>query len=185
MKREGPVILLCLTLIGMILAYLSERMLPLGYGVALLWLGVVVTANGSIWFGGWGVAASALFPFLAALLQGGTAEDSALAILPNLLNGLVPAVVFRRLHADSALHDRRSMIAYILWAVAVPWVLSGTLAAGSWVLLGKVDWSTFRLLALDWSLSNIVVLIVLGIPAAYVLTPVFRERGWLVAGWWR
>lgn len=38
-----------------------------------------------------------------------------------------------------------------------------------------------RLPALDWSLSNVMVLAVRGIPAAYLLTPVFRERGWLVA----
>jgi hypothetical protein len=29
------------------------------------------------------------------------------------------------------------------------------------------------------------VLIVLGIPSAYLLTPLFRQRGWLVAEWWR
>jgi len=77
------------------------------------------------------------------------------------------------------------MTAYALWAVVVPSLLSGTLAVGVWVLIGKIDWPTFRLLALDWSLSNMVVLIVLGIPAAYLLTPLFRRRGWLVAGWWR
>jgi len=40
-------------------------------------------------------------------------------------------------------------------------------------------------LALDWSLSNMAVLIVFGIPAATLLTPIFRDKGWLVAGWWR
>jgi hypothetical protein len=77
------------------------------------------------------------------------------------------------------------MTAYVLWAVAVPAALSGVLAAGSWVMVGKADWPTFRLLALDWSLSNMAVLIVLGIPAASLLTPLSRERGWLVEGWWR
>jgi len=185
MKPQGPVILLCLIVVGVILACLSERLMPLGYGVALLWLGIAVIANGSIWFGGWGIVAGVIFPFLAGRIQGAALEDSITAILPNLLNGLIPALAFRRLGVDPALQDRRSMTAYALWVVIVPSLLSGALAVGSWVLIGKIGWPTFRLLALDWSLSNMVVLIVLGIPSAYLLTPLFRQRGWLVAEWWR
>lgn len=183
--KQGLLILLCLTVVGLVLSYLSEQILPLGFGVTVLWLGILVIANGSLWFGAWGVAAGVLFPFLASQLNGLTLDDSVTAIVPNLLDGLIPALAFRRLGADPALQDRRSLTLYLIWTVVVPSALSGALAAWSWLRLGKVDGATFRLLALDWSLSNMAVLIVLGIPAAALLTPVFRDRGWLVEGWWR
>ena len=185
MKPQGPVILLCLIVVGTALAYASERVLPLGYGVAVLWLGVVVIANGSIWFGGWGVAAGILFPFLAGWLEGMDPQTALLAVPPNLLEGLIPALAFRRLGADPALHDRRSLTAYILGAAVVPSLMGGVMAAWFWLRLGKIDGDAFRLLAFDWSLSNMVVLIVFGIPAIYTLTPALRQRGWLVGSWWR
>jgi hypothetical protein len=185
MKPQGPVILLCLIVAGAALAYLSERMLPLGYGVAVLWLGAVVIANGSIWFGAWGVVAGILFPFLAGRLEGADPQAVSLAVLPNLLEGLIPALAFRRLHADPALQDRRSLVLYAVWAVAIPSLVGGVLGAWLWMLAGRIDGPTFRLLAFDWSLSNMVVLIVFGFPALYLLTPILRQRGWLVGSWWR
>lgn len=185
MERKGPVIVLCLIVVGLIVASLSELLMPLGYGVALLWLGVAVIANGGIWFGGWGVLAGVLFPFLSAQFQGFSLEDSLSEILPNLVDGLIPAFAFRHLGTDPALQDRRGVSAYMIWVVVVPSLLSGALVGGSWILIGKADWGAIRLLALDWSLSNMVVLTVLGFPALYLLTPVFRRRGWLVEGWWR
>ena len=185
MKPQGPIILLSLIAVGTVLAYLSEKTLPLGFGVTALWLGIVVTANGSIWFGGWGVLAGVLFPVLAGQLQGLDLDDSLLAVLPNLLAGFIPALAFRRAGVDPALHDRRSVAAYGIWAVAAPSLASGVLAALSWWLAGKADLTAVFFIAFDWSLSNMVVLAVLGIPAAYALTPVFRRHGWLVRGWWR
>jgi integral membrane sensor domain MASE1 len=185
MKPQGPVILLCLIVAGAALAYLSERLLPLGYGVAVLWLGAVVIANGSIWFGGWGVVAGIIFPFLAGWLEGADPQLVALAILPNLIEGIVPAAAFRLLGADPALQDRRSLIVYALFGVIGPSLAGGVLGSCLWLLTGRIDERTFQLLALDWSLSNIAVLIVFGFPAAYLLSPAFRERGWLVSGWWR
>ena len=185
MILRGPIFLICLTVIGGVLAGLSERLLPLGYGVTALWLGAAVIANGSIWFGGWGVLAGMLFPFLAGQMQGVDLEDSLSAVLPNLIEGLIPALAFRHGHADRALHDRRSAVLYVIWAVVVPSLCGGLVAAWFWRLLDKASWSTFRLLAFDWSLSNMVVLIAFGFPLAYLLTPALRARGWQVLGWWR
>lgn len=185
MKPQGPIFLICLVVIGTALACASEWLLPLGYGVTALWLGAAVIANGSIWFGGWGVIAGVLFPFLAGWLQGVELDDSLSAVLPNLIEGLLPAIAFRFGHADKALHDRRSAILYVIWAAVVPSLFGGLVAAWFWVLLDKASWSTFRLLAFDWSLSNMVVLIAFGFPAAYLLTPALRARGWQVSGWWR
>ena len=185
MILRGPIFLICLTVIGVILACVSEQLLPLGYGVTALWLGAAVIANGGMWFGGWGVIAGVLFPFIAGQIQGVELEDSLSAVLPNLIEGLIPALAFRHGHADKALHDRRSAVRYVVWAAVVPSLLGGLVAAWFWLLLDKASWSTFLLLAFDWSLSNIVVLIAFGFPAAYLLTPRLRARGWQVLGWWR
>jgi len=185
MFRRGLAILLSLTVIGTALACLSERLLSVGYGVTVLWLGAAVIANGGIWFGAWGVVAGMLFPVLAGQIQGLDLEDSLLTLLPNFIEGLVPAAVFRGLRADPALSDRRSQIIYALWAAVLPSAVGGTLAASFWLLLEKADWPAFRLLALDWSLSNMAVVLIFGFPAAFVLTPLLRERGWLVEGWLR
>ncbi len=118
-------------------------------------------------------------------MNGLALQDSLTALIPNLLNGLIPALVFRYCRADPALQDRRSLKLYLIWAAVLPSGLSGLLAAGAWLLLDKIDEAGFRLLALDWSLSNMAVLIVLGIPSAAMLTPLFRDKGWLVEDWWR
>ncbi len=185
MFRKGLCIVICLTVIGTALAYLSERLLSVGYGVTVLWLGAAVVANGGIWFGAWGIAAGVMFPFLAGQLQELPIEDGLSAVLPNLIEGLMPALAFRWLAADPALSDQRSQAAYAVWAALLPSVTGGVLAAWFWVVLGKADPDTFRLLALDWSLSNTAVVLIFGFPAAYLLTPILRERGWLVQGWWR
>jgi len=185
MFRRGLGIVICLTVIGTVLAYLSERLLSVGYGVTVLWLGAAVIANGAIWFGGWGVAAGMIFPFLAGQLQGLALEDGLSAVLPNLIEGAMPALAFRWLAADPALSDRRSQIAYAVWAALLPSLTGGPLAAWFWVVLGKADPDTFRLLAFDWSLSNTAVVLIFGFPAAFMLSPALRERGWLVQGWWR
>ena len=185
MSLKGPAATLALTVIGLALAASSSLSLPLGFGVAEFWLGIAVVVGGSLWFGAWGVAAAALFPFLSSLLIGLDLPHSLAVIPANLLEGLIPALAFRLTRADLALRDRRSVRIYALWAVAIPSVLGALLTACAWTALGEVEWQTFAVLGFDWAVSNSLVLIVIGFPLIYLLTPVLRERGLLISEWWR
>lgn len=185
MRLKGPAATLGLTVVGLALAASSSLSLPLGFGVAEFWLGIAVVVGGSLWFGAWGVIAAALFPFLSSLLIGLDLPHSLAVIPANLLEGLIPALAFRLTAADPALHDSRSVWIYALWAVVIPSVLGALFTAGAWIALGEVEWRTFALLGFDWAVSNSLVLIVIGFPLIYLLTPILRERGLLISGWWR
>jgi hypothetical protein len=182
---KGPLITGALILLGLVLAASSSLSLPLGFGVAEFWLGIAVVVGGSLWFGGWGVIAAALFPFLSSLLIGLDLPQSLAVIPANLLEGLIPALMFRRAGADFGLRDARSVRLYVVWAVIVPSLLGAMITAGIWTALGDAEWQTFALLGFDWAVSNSLVLIVVGFPLIYLLTPILRERGLLVSGWWR
>lgn len=182
---KGPIATVLLILVGLVLAASSSLTLPLGFGVAEFWLGIAVVVAGSLWFGGWGLIACAIFPFLSSLAIGLDLQHS-LAVLPsNFLEGLIPAIVFRQTKADPALHDTRSMRLFGLWAVLVPSLLGGLIAAGFLVLFDAPDWRNFGLLGFDWAVSNCLVLVIVCFPLLYLLTPILRERGLLIPGWWR
>jgi hypothetical protein len=181
---KGPIAAVALILIGLVLSASSSLSLPLGFGVAEFWLGVAVEVAGCLWFGAWGVLACAVFPLLSSLLIGLDLSHS-LAVFPaNMAQGLIPAVAFRLTGADPALHDARSTRIYALWAVILPSLLGGLIAAGALILLDQSDWSNLAVLGFDWAVSNGLVLVVVGFPLLYLLTPILRERGWLISGWW-
>lgn len=182
---KGPIATLVLILAGIILGGLSGFALPLGFGVAQFWLGIAVLVAGSIWFGGWGVIAAVVFPFLTSMLMHVELRHCLAVIPSNLVEGLLPALAFRRTGADPALHDSRSTKIYALWAVLVPSILGGIFSAGVWIAMGEADWQTFALLGFDWAVANCLILIVVGFPLLYLLTPILRDRAFLVTGWWR
>jgi hypothetical protein len=185
MRLRGPTATLLLIVIGLALATSSSLSLPLGFGVAEFWLGIVVVVGGSLWFGGWGVIAAALFPFFSSLLIGLDLPHSLAVIPANLLEGLIPALAFRLTAADPSLHDKASVKIYGIWAVVIPSMVGAFLTAGIWTMLGDVEWRTFALLGFDWAVSNSLVLIVIGFPTLYFLTPILRERSLTITGWWR
>jgi hypothetical protein len=184
MSLKGPASALVLIVLGMILGGLSGVALPLGFGVAQFWLGIAVLVSGCIWFGGWGVIAAVVFPFLTSIAMHIALRDCLAVIPSNLIEGFLPALAFRVTGADQALHDKRSMKIYALWAVLVPSILGGSLSAGVWIAMGEADWQTFALLGFDWAVSNCLILLVIGFPLLYLLTPILRERGLLNSGWW-
>lgn len=184
MSLRGPISTVALVLVGLVVAAGSSLSLPLGFGVAEFWLGIAILVSGSLWFGGWGLIAAALFPFLSSLVIGLDLTHS-LAVLPaNFVEGLIPAIAFRRTGSDPALHDARSVRIYALWAIVIPSALGGLLAAGALTFLDQTDWRNFALLGFDWAVSNILVLIVIGFPLLYLMTPILRERGLLMSSWW-
>lgn len=184
MRLQGPFTTLLLVLVGLFLAASSSLSLPLGFGVAEFWLGIAVVVGGSIWFGGWGVIAAALFPFLSSLLIQLDLPHSLMVIPGNLLEGLIPAYAFRAAAADPALRDARSVRIYVLWAILIPSIVGGVVTSGLWILLDDADWQTVATLGFDWAVSNSLILMVVGFPLLYLVTPLLRDRHWLVTGWW-
>ncbi len=184
MRLPGPVLTLILIPIGMFLAYLSGFVVPLGYGVTIVWLGILVVANGSIWFGVWGVIAGTVFPFLTSLLLLDVDIAHVVTMLPaNMLEGLIPAAFFRVLKANPALENSRDLAIYGVGAILIPPIIGGLMTSWFWLLLDLTDWQTFKTFSFDWALSDMLVLIVFGIPAMMFLTPILRRRGLLVEGW--
>lgn len=186
MRTRFPSITLGLILAGTLLGTLGTFSTPVGWGVSQFWPGIMVQVAGSIWFGGWGVLAGAIFPIFSNLLTGGTTANILGFIPANLAQGLIPALAFHRFHMSPRLPGGRGVAFYCLWGAVVPSAVGALLGGTALVLFGEADFHLdFPRLVITWALANTFSSIFLGVPALRVLTPLWEEADLLVREHWR
>jgi len=184
LDKRGPSIFLALTLVGLILGALGVISVPLGHGISGFWAAGVVQVAGGICFGGWGVLAAAFFPSVSNALTH-SAFISILGFIPaNLVQSLIPAWAFRHFKVDPGLPGRKGILFYLVWGVLASALGGSMLGAFSIVLLGGAPWAAYPTLVAKWAISNMVVSVLVGIPVQRELTPLLRDLGLLVKGWW-
>jgi hypothetical protein len=113
-KRSVGVIHIVITAlligIGFVVGAFGSISFPLGFGVNFFWTGIAVQQVGSIWFGGWGVIAGAIFPFFSNAIAG-TPFYVSLAYIPaNAVQAFLPAWAFRRFKADPRMKSARDYL---------------------------------------------------------------------------
>jgi hypothetical protein len=186
MRTRFPSITLGLIVAGTLLGTLGSFSTPIGSGVSQFWPGIMVQVAGSVWFGGWGVLAGAIFPIFTNLLTGGGAVNVLGFIPANLVQGLIPALAFHHFHMSPRIPGRRGLAFYCLWGALVPSAVGAVLGGAALVLSGEADlFRDFPRLACTWALANTYSSVLLGIPTLRVLTPLWEEAELLVRGYWR
>ena len=184
MRLYGLWIVLILSAIGVVLGALASVALPLGFGISFFWVAIVIVINGGIWFGAWGVIAAIIFPMIATTLAH-VAFVNVLAYVPaDMLQALIPAWAFRHFKLDFGIEGRKGLINYAIWGAIIPSITGAIMGVGSLVILKNESPSQFFPLAVQWFAANLVVLFLLGVPVQRELTPLLRNLGVLVSGWW-
>lgn len=186
MKTRFLVITLGLILAGTILGTLGSFSTPIGSGVSQFWPGIMVQVAGSIWFGGWGVLAGAIFPIFTNLITGGTTVNVLGFIPANFVQGLIPALAFHHFRMSPRIPGWRGVAFYGLWGAVVPSAVGAVLGVAALVAFGEADLlRDCPRLASTWALANTFSSVLLGIPTLRVLTPLWEEADLLVRDHWR
>jgi hypothetical protein len=178
------VILALLIGIGFVVGAFGSISFPLGFGVNFFWTGITVQQVGSIWFGGWGVLAGAIFPFFSNGIAG-TPFYVSLAYIPaNAVQAFLPAWIFRKYKLDPRLKSGRD---YLLLFVAM--IVSSAFGAlwSPLVVLkgfGLLTTDSLPLFIWGWFGGNVVAGVVFNFILMKALSPVVIRTTAFVKKWW-
>ena len=191
LQRDGTTVFrrhlwttLVLVILGTSLATLGSFSLPIGHGISGFWPAILVQVLGGIWFGGWGGAAGTIFPVFSNILIAGHPAYVLGFIPANMFQSFLPAWAFRRFRIDPEIPGWRGAIGFLLAGALIPCVLGGLAGAAALVLFGGVPATEYVSIALHWMLPNLLFAAVAGYPTLRVLTPLWRENGLIVSGYW-
>ncbi len=178
------VILALLIGIGFVVGAFGSISFPLGFGVNFFWTGIVAQQVGSIWFGGWGVLAAAIFPFFSNAIAG-TPFYISLAYIPaNAIQAFLPAWVFRKFKLDPRLKSAKD---YLFFLAAM--IVSSALGALYSVLVvlkgfGLLTADSVPLFIWGWFGGNLVAGVVFNFILMKALSGVVIRSTAFVKRWW-
>ena len=111
---------------------------------------------------------------------GGFAWGSAVHVnltggIHDMLEGLIPALVFFSLRLDRGLRDRKSTVLFIVFGCVLGTAVNALLGNLNYVLWGVLPLDAALFGFWSWWLADMIAAVVLGIPILRFLTP-FVER---------
>lgn len=178
------VILALLIGIGFVVGAFGSISFPLGFGVNFFWTGIVAQQVGSIWFGGWGVLAAAIFPFFSNAIAG-TPFYISLAYIPaNAIQAFLPAWVFRKFKLDPRLKSTRDYLGLL-----ASMIVSSAIGALYSVLVvlkgfGLLTTDSTPLFIWGWFGGNVVAGVVFNFILLKALSGVVIRSTAFVKRWW-
>lgn len=178
------VILALMIGIGFVVGAFGSISFPLGFGVNFFWTGIVAQQVGSIWFGGWGVLAAAIFPFFSNAIAG-TPFYISLAYIPaNAIQAFLPAWVFRKFKLDPRLKSSKD---YLIFLASM--IVSSALGALYSVLVvlkgfGLLTTDSTPLFIWGWFGGNVVAGVVFNFILLRALSGVVIRTTAFVKRWW-
>ncbi len=170
--------------VGFVVGAFGSISFPLGFGVNFFWTGIAVQQVGPIWFGAWGIIAGTVFPFFSNAIAG-TPFYVSLAYIPaNLVQALLPALLFKKFGCDPRLKSARDF-AILLLAMLVSSAF-GALWSPLVVLrsFGLLTAESVPLFIWGWFGGNVVAGLVFNfvllkaLSGVVIKTPAFVKRWW-------
>ncbi len=176
-KKSQVLLAIILFSVGAALGTIGSISLPLGLGVTGFWPAVIVQVAGGIWLGALGVLVGALFPFISNTYAGAPLIVSFLYLPSNIVQGLIPYLVFRYLDLDPALRSLRSLIHFLWSGVFVNNALGALLATSMIMVSGLHIYANPFLFARTWFLGNTIPILFIGPPTLMILSPLLERIG--------
>jgi len=135
-----------------------------GFGVTFFWPAIAIQITGGIWYGIWGgVIASAIFPIISNMVAGTPPLVSILWIPANVIQGMIGAIVFRKLKLDPRLKGFRDYLFFILFCgilANIPGAFYGPFIGK---LFGLFTEKSYKVAVLAWFIGNSTCAILFGI----------------------
>ncbi len=176
-KRQQIILAIILFGLGAVIGSVGSISLPLGLGVSGFWPAVVVQVAGGIWLGALGVLVGALFPFISNIYAGAPLIVSFLYLPSNIVQGLMPYLVFKNLGLDPALRNPRSLIHFLWSGVLVNNALGALLATFMVVFSGLHLCTDPSVFARTWFFGNVIPMLFIGSPTLMFLSPLLERAG--------
>ncbi len=176
-KKSQILLAMILFSVGAALGTIGSISLPLGLGVTGFWPAVVVQVAGGIWLGALGVLVGAFFPFVSNTYAGAPLIVSFLYLPSNIVQGLIPYLVFKKLGLDPALRSLRSLIHFLWSGVFVNNALGALLATFMIIVSGLHLYANPYMFARTWFLGNTIPMLFIGPLTLMFLTPLLERVG--------
>ncbi len=176
-KKRQILLAIILFGLGAFLGTIGSISLPLGLGVTGFWPAIVVQVAGGIWLGALGVLVGALFPFISNTYAGAPLIISFIYLPSNIVQGLIPYLVFKNLGLDPALRSLRSLIHFLWSGVLVNNALGALLATFMVLVSGLHLYTDPYVFARTWFFGNIVPMLFIGSPTLMFLSPLLERIG--------
>lgn len=176
-KKRQILLAIILFGLGAVLGTIGSLSLPLGLGVTGFWPAVVVQVAGGIWLGALGVLVGALFPFISNTYAGAPLIVSFLYLPSNIVQGLIPYLVFKNLGLDPALRNLRSLIHFLWSGVLVNNALGALLATFMAMFSGLHLYTDPYVFARTWFFGNVIPMFFIGTLTLRFLSPLLERIG--------
>ncbi len=176
-KKRQILLAIILFGLGAVLGTIGSISLPLGLGVTGFWPAIVIQVDGSIWLGALGVLVGALFPFISNTYAGAPLIVSFLYLPSNIVQGLIPYLVFEYLGLDLALRNLRSLIHFLWSGVLINNALGALIATFMVMVSGLHLYTDPYVFARTWFFGNVIPMLFIGIPTLIFLSPLLERIG--------
>jgi len=140
-------------------------------GASLIYPATAAAVVFSLWFGFWGALGAYFGTIIGGFAWGSPIYVGLTGGLHDMIEGLIPALVFYALHLDRGLRDKRSLLFYVIFGCIVGTAANAVLGNLNFVLWGVLPLKAVLVGFWSWWAADAVAAVVLGIPLLRFLTP--------------
>lgn len=173
---QRAILIVVLAVIVAALDYVGLVSFPVAVlGASAFYVGAAFNTAFAVWFGAPALLAIYLGNVLGALVLGTFTPEVLLTSLANPIGALIPLLAFRLTGSDPALRNTRAFVIYL------PSIIGQAIVSGIWyfgclTLVGGFALQALGPAVTSWSVGDIVVSIVIGIPLMWLATPLVFRR---------
>ena len=161
--------------------------IPLGpSGEPSIYPAVAIMILFTLWFGAYGAIAAYVGGYIGAGVLSGTVppEVAIYWALADLWQVLIPLVALRMLQVDLTLSTQRDWIMVVLFAVLINNAFGAAWGAVTLALGHVIEWAEVSSVFISWFSANVVLTLLILLPALFYLTPKVMKSKLYVKEYW-
>ena len=155
-------------------------------GVPLIYPAIALMILFTLWFGGYGAIAAYAGCFIGAGILSDTIPPDVAVYwaLADLWQVLIPLIAFRMLRINLDLSTRRDQVNVILFAVLINNAFGAAWGAVTLAIGHVIEWAQVTSVFMNWFIMNVILCLLIVIPALFYLTPVVEKSKLYVRDYW-
>lgn len=170
--------------IGVVVGTFASIAVPLGF-VSAFWPGQAIQSVGSIWYGGWGGIASAVFPLISNSISGSAPLLVSLAYIPgNLLQGIIAGWAFRKFASDPRLLKFGDWMNFTIFGIIISNLIGAGWGSSVLRVFGLITPAAHSTVFFGWFIGNSVASWILGVIMLKFVSPIVVKTKTFCKGYW-